>query len=124
VLRSEAVTRLELIDIDRRAIDAARCNVGDPRAAFSWRDLRIGEPAETGALDFVVMNPPFHDGGAEDRALGAAFLHRAAEMLKPEGVCALVANRHLPYEATLRAAFAHARQVEQAEGYKIYEARR
>jgi 16S rRNA (guanine1207-N2)-methyltransferase len=124
VLKSDAVTSLELVDIDRRAIDVAGRNVADRRAAFSWRDLRTGDPAEAGALDFVVMNPPFHDGGAEDRALGAAFIRRAAERLKPGGVCWLVANRHLPYEATLHETFVDARQIEQAEGYKIYEARR
>ncbi|WP_163545134.1 methyltransferase, partial [Klebsiella pneumoniae] len=57
------------------------------------------------ALDFVVMNPPFHDGGAEDKALGQAFVRRAADLLKPRGTCWLVANRHLPYEAVLAPLF-------------------
>ena len=51
------------------------------------------------------MNPPFHDGGTEDQALGQAFIRRAAEALRPGGTLWLVANRHLPYEATLSAAF-------------------
>jgi 16S rRNA (guanine1207-N2)-methyltransferase len=68
------------------------------------------------------MNPPFHDGGMEDRALGETFIRRAAAALKPGGVCWLVANRHLPYELHLRAAFATVRQVEQNDGYKIYQA--
>ena len=123
VLENPSVTRLALIDIDRRAIEAARRNVQDRRVAFIWRDLRVGERAEDGSLDFVVMNPPFHDGGQEDRALGEAFIQRAATMLKPAGVCWLVANRHLPYEAALRSAFRRIRQVVQADGYKIYEAR-
>ena len=46
-------------------------------------------------LDFVVMNPPFHDGGAEDKALGVAFIEAAARMLARRGACWLVANRHL-----------------------------
>ena len=123
VLENPDVLRLALIDIDRRAIEAARRNVQDPRAVFDWRDLRVVEPGEEDRLDFVVMNPPFHDGGQEDRALGEAFIRRAAAVLKPEGVCWLVANRHLPYEVALRSAFRRIRQVEQADGYKIYEAR-
>lgn len=67
-LRSPAVTSLKLVDLDRRAVDAARRNVEDPRATFACADARTLE--ETGDLDFVVMNPPFHDGGAEDRRLG------------------------------------------------------
>ncbi len=123
VLLSADVTSLGLVDIDRRAIAAARRNVPDPRAEFLWRDVRDAT-AIPGGLDFVVMNPPFHDGGTEDRALGEAFIRRAAEVLRPGGVCWLVANRHLPYENSLKSVFAIARLVEQADGYKVYEARR
>lgn len=123
VLKSTAVTGLTLIDIDRRAVEAARRNIGDPRAAFLWDDIRH-RAGELRNLDFVVMNPPFHDGGIEDRALGEAFIVRAAAVLRPGGVCWVVANRHLPYEAALRSHFVRARQVEQGDGYKIYEASR
>lgn len=123
VLRNPGVARLSLIDIDRRAVAAARRNIDDPRADFFWADLRGGEP-DLRDLDFVVMNPPFHDQGEEDRGLGAAFIRRAAAALKPKGVCWLVANRRLPYEAPLAAVFPRARQVIQADGYKVYEARK
>jgi 16S rRNA (guanine1207-N2)-methyltransferase len=122
-LDSGDVEQLSLVDIDRRAIAAARRNVADPRADFLWHDLRhaAGIPSD---LDFVVMNPPFHDGGAEDRTLGDAFIRAAAHALKPGGACWLVANRHLPYEQPLKVHFSAARLVEQADGYKIYEALR
>ena len=123
VLQNPAVQHLTLIDIDRRAIEAARRNVGDPRAALVWGDVRR-DVLGPKSLDFVVMNPPFHDRGVEDRDLGAAFIKCAAEALKPKGVCWLVANRHLPYEALLTPLFPRARQVIQADGYKVYEARR
>jgi 16S rRNA (guanine1207-N2)-methyltransferase len=122
-LESAALQRLSLVDIDRRAIDCARRNVLDQRAEFIWCDVRQGIH-DIQDLDFVIMNPPFHDGGAEDRTLGEAFIRRAAALLKPGGVCWLVANRHLPYEAHLKALFAKVRQVEQGDGFKIYEARR
>jgi 16S rRNA (guanine1207-N2)-methyltransferase len=121
VLESPAVRHISLIDIDRRAIDAARRNVIDPRAEFGWRDIR---QATFNDLDFVIMNPPFHDGGAEDRSLGEAFIRRAAASLRPGGVCWLVANRHLPYEPHLKALFAFVRLAEQGNGFKIYEAHR
>jgi 16S rRNA (guanine1207-N2)-methyltransferase len=75
-------------------------------------------------LDFVVMNPPFHDGGAEDRALGIAFIEAAARMLAKRGVCWLVANRHLPYEAALAGVFATVTVRAEGGGYKIFEARK
>jgi len=121
VLAGGKVTALALIDIDRRAVDAARRNVDDPRAAFVWADVRSPETAPEG-LDFVVMNPPFHDGGAEDRALGQAFIRRAAQMLRKGGRCWLVANRHLPYEAVLAEVFSSATSRADAGGYKVFEA--
>ena len=44
-------------------------------------------------------------------------------MLRPGGVCWLVANRHLPYEATLTAVFKSVRLDHEADGFKIFEAK-
>ncbi len=123
VLQNPAVTSLALVDIDRRAIEAAKINVTDPRAHFHWADLRGTEPA-LADLEFVVMNPPFHDAGAEDRALGQVFIRRAASALKKGGTCWLVANRHLPYEAVLGEHFKAVALKGEAGGYKVYEARK
>ncbi|MNH51800.1 Ribosomal RNA small subunit methyltransferase C [compost metagenome] len=119
-LRSPAVTSLRLIDIDRRAIAAAKKNVEDPRVAFEWADVRT-LPTE-GELNFIVSNPPFHDGGTEDRRLGQNFIRQAAALLKTGGVLWLVANRHLPYEAELNATFKRVKPLLDKGGYKIFEA--
>ena len=120
VLRSPAIASLRLVDLDRRAVEAARRNVEDPRASFEWADAR--DLAQNGDLDFIVMNPPFHDGGAEDRRLGQAFIRKAAGMLKKGGVLWLVANRHLPYEAELGEAFKRVTPHGEGAGYKLFEA--
>ncbi|HKR88214.1 MAG TPA: class I SAM-dependent methyltransferase [Phenylobacterium sp.] len=122
VLASPKATRLDLVDLDRRAIEAARRNIEDPRAQFHWADVRRGP--ELSGLDFVVTNPPFHDTGLEDKALGQAFIRRAHGMLRPGGALWLVANRHLPYEAVLGEAFAKVLPRGEGGAFKIYEARR
>ncbi len=121
VLESASVNELICADIDQRAIDAARRNIADPRARFAHRDIRLGDP-ELASLDFVIMNPPFHEAGNEDRGLGLAFISAAANMLRKGGVCRLVANIALPYEGRLNAAFAKVNILAQAQGYKVYEA--
>lgn len=123
VLASPKVTGLTLIDIDRRAVEMATRNVVDSRATLRWADIRAGNLGLS-RLDFVVMNPPFHDGGAEDQALGQAFIARAAEVLRPGGTLWLTANTHLPYEAPLNAAFKTVSLKASSGGYKVYEARR
>jgi 16S rRNA (guanine1207-N2)-methyltransferase len=122
VLVQPGVESLDLCDIDRRALEAAERNLQDSRASFHWSDLRHGNVAA--GIDFVVMNPPFHDGGAEDRNLGKAFIRRAAEALRPGGTCWLVANRHLPYEAEMKPLFRRIGLKVETGGYKIYEARK
>jgi 16S rRNA (guanine1207-N2)-methyltransferase len=122
-LNSDAVTAMTLVEVDRRAVEMARRNVADPRATIVWADIRA-PGAVPGGLDFIVTNPPFHQGGAEDQALGRAFIAQAAAALRPGGLLWLVANAHLPYEAPLRAAFRSVAVAAQADGYRVYEARR
>ncbi len=123
VLASRAVTALTCVDIDRRAVACARHNLDDPRVAIVQADVRRMDDDLSG-LDFVVMNPPFHDGGHEDRDLGVAFVETAARCLRRGGSCWLVANRHLPYEAALGRLFASVAVKADAGGYKIIEARK
>ncbi|WP_137044624.1 class I SAM-dependent methyltransferase [Pseudolabrys sp. FHR47] len=123
VLASDAVTELTLVDIDRRAIECAEHNLDTQRAKFLWADLRDPHPGLVN-LDFVVMNAPFHDAGQEDKGLAQAFVRRAAESLRKGGVCVMVANRHLPYEAVLKPLFKAVTPVIEQGGYKIYEARK
>lgn len=121
VLASQAVTRLALIDIDRRAVDCARRNVDDPRAEVAWADA-TAEPLE--GLDFVVMNPPFHAGGWESKALGQRFIEAAHRALRKGGVLWMVANLHLPYEGVLEPMFARVERRDGGGPYKVFEAKK
>jgi 16S rRNA (guanine1207-N2)-methyltransferase len=122
VLAQPSVTHLDLVDLDRRAVEAARRNLDDPRADIHWADARSAP--ELSGLDFVVMNPPFHGGGFEDKALGQAFIRRAHQILRKGGVLWLVANRHLPYEGVLAPLFGKVALKGEGAGFKIYEARK
>lgn len=121
ILNSPKVEQLVMLDIDRRATEMARRNVENPRAEIRWADVRN---VRLSGLDFVAMNPPFHDGGAEDQSLGQSFIRKAAEALRPGGVLWLVANRHLPYESVLKPLFKRVSLKAEASGYKVYEAQK
>jgi 16S rRNA (guanine1207-N2)-methyltransferase len=122
LLARPGLEELHLIEADHDALDCARENLDDPRLRFHWADATAFAPERQ--FDAVVTNPPFHRDRAGDPGLGAAFIGAAARMLAPQGVLWLVANRHLPYEAALAAAF---REVEERPGtsaFKVYRAAR
>ena len=122
VLDSAGVTRLHLVEDDHAALDCARRNVPDPRAHVHWADATLwNAPAP---LDFVVMNPPFHSGRAADPDLGRAFIRAAQRLLAPSGRLCMVANRHLPYEATLAESFAETAEVTGDARFKVFFAAR
>ena len=100
----------------------ARRNIDDPRVEFLWADT-LAPSALTG-LDFVVMNPPFHEGAIENQALGQSFIKRAHAVLRTGGSCWLTANRHLPYEAILTPLFRRVTLIAESGGYKIYQAQK
>lgn len=122
VLKRDGVTACHLVEAEHAALEAARANVTDPRARFVWADATLwGAPR---SIDHVVMNPPFHTSRAADPALGAAFIATAARILRPSGSLWMVANRHLPYEAALRATFGDIRDLDTAPGFKLFHARK
>ena len=122
--RGRNITSIDLFEAEELALTAAKANL-EPHAAtaalrFHWHDVAQGLPAA--AFDLVVMNPPFHDGKAVDIELGRAFLTSAAQGLVPGGKLFLVANRQLPYEEILSAAFSSQTMLVENAVYKVLAA--
>jgi 16S rRNA (guanine1207-N2)-methyltransferase len=80
-------------------------------------------PAAARDYDFIVSNPPFHEGRADRPELGRAFIAAAAAALRAAAACS---GRQSP--PALRAALAQAsrsvRTLADAQGFKVIEARR
>jgi len=126
LLKRPGVAGIDLYEADWASLEAARRNMaaqgGEERGKFFWRDL-LSEPADR-AYDAVVMNPPFHRGRAAEPMIGVGFIRAAARALKRGGRLFLVANRGLPYEATLGELFSESREVTRDAAYKILAARK
>jgi 16S rRNA (guanine1207-N2)-methyltransferase len=112
---------IDLHEADHDALDAARANLAGAASrlaiGFHWSDVAGGLGGRR--YDAIVSNLPFHDTHGADPGIGIAFIRAAARALRPQGRFWLVANRHLPYERALSAAFARVAPVGEAEGYKI-----
>ncbi|WFE75277.1 class I SAM-dependent methyltransferase [Roseinatronobacter sp. S2] len=114
------VQTLHLIEADTTALDLARRNITDARAQFHWADAT--QIALPGRVDGVVMNPPFHTGRIAQPELGLAFIAAAARILAPRGRLWMVANRHLPYEGALAAAFMQVEIVVENGAFRVWQA--
>ncbi len=122
LLRDLGLRELHLVEADHTALTCARANVKDDRAHFHWADATTWTAAEP--LDAVVMNPPFHTARAADPALGQGFIQSAARNLTRSGSLWMVANRHLPYEATLAEAFTRVEEIAGDNRFKVFHASR
>lgn len=119
--RFSDIKSLDLYEADFEALEAARRNV--PQASgFFWQDL-IGEPVER-RYDWIVMNPPFHQGRAAEPDIGRRLIETAAKALKPGGRLVMVANRQLPYELVLSSAFSSSQEIARDNRFKVLLARR
>ncbi|MCY4179360.1 MAG: methyltransferase [Litoreibacter sp.] len=119
ILKSDDVKEVIGVEADFHAVTCAGHNIRDSRAQITW-----GDAVDMRGVDFdaVVTNPPFHASRKPDPALGIAFIEKAAALLKPKGVFWMVANRNLPYEAALDAAFKKVVTVAQSGGFKVIQA--
>ena len=121
VLEREGVSQVHLIEDDLLAHLAGRWNLkGNHGATHVHADARTWRPEAP--VDHVVTNPPFHATRKADPELGRAFIRAAADMLKPKGSLWLVANRHLPYEATLEDAFHKVTPLAPNPSFKLFHA--
>ncbi|WP_120631611.1 class I SAM-dependent methyltransferase [Ruegeria sp. EL01] len=119
---SESIKALHLVEADHAALACARANVADLRAQFHWADAVTWNSPEP--IDTVVMNPPFHTTRSADPALGQGFITAAARNLTRNGDLWMVANRHLPYEATLNDVFAQVAEVAGDNRFKVFHTSR
>ena len=84
-------------------------------------DVRHGNSLESvnEALDWVVCNPPYHDGHKELTNIAMAMFRDSQRQLKPTGKLLVVANRHLPYQAELKRLFQSVGIIEQTPKFTI-----
>ncbi len=122
--RSPEVSALHLVEAESRALDCARINLASfkDKCHFHWQDVtKESLPQE---LDWVVMNPPFHEGQATNSQLGQFFIDIAARSLKPGGHLYLVANKFLAYEDILDRHFKAKSRIVEKDGFKVIHAQR
>lgn len=113
------IKKLSAIDADYHALECAKENLKQFDVEYHWQDLT---KFTLKGLDWIIMNPPFHEGKKVDSNLGEKFIENAAKSLKPRGALYMVANSHLPYEKIIGAYFGHVEKLQEQDGFKIFKA--
>lgn len=122
--RNSKIEGLELLDVEKKALDAAELNLKAHSSSglhlgFHWTDVTQGSGLSE--LDFIVMNPPFHSERGSLPVLGQRFIAEAMRALRSGGRLFMVANRHLPYEGELGSTGGTLVRREEASGFKVLE---
>ncbi len=114
---------LACIDADWRAVEVCRKNTVGTKTPvrYLWEDLTKPVAGLSG-LDWIVTNPPFHEGKNTDSGIGADFINTAAVALRSGGTLYMVANANLPYEESIRKNFSGSKKIFEGEGFKVLSA--
>lgn len=119
------IKKLYAIDADYNAVQCCKKNLekyqSDYLIEYQWKDLSIMSD-DIKNLDWIVMNPPFHEGKNTDTDLGRKFIENAAMSLRKGGALYIVANAHLPYEAILTSVFEKVEKIIENQGFKVFNA--
>ena len=118
------ISRIDLFEDEYLALAAAKKELKklNPkvRLGYSWADVISDVPSEQ--YDWIVMNPPFHQGQTRVLNLGREFVASAARALTWRGILYVVVNRTLPYEETLAEYFKTYEKVAENNSFKVFMA--
>lgn len=122
LLKNKSIKKINVIDADYHALSCCRTNLhkhtSDFEIEYHWEDLNM-PVASIKNLDWIIMNPPFHEDKNADMEIGQNFIKSAASSLKAQGKLLIVANLHLPYEKTLNENFSKVEKITEKQGFKV-----
>ncbi len=115
------IKRLYCADADYRAVGLCEKNLAELECdkEFIWCDLTKSQD-DLRNLDFIIMNPPFHDGKKTDMSIGQSFINTAHQSLRRGGRLFMVANNHLAYEDVLEEIFFECHKLHEGQGFKVF----
>ncbi len=112
--------RIDLLDADAIALEAARENVLDAR-------LVLGDGlAAAGTMRYhaILSNPPLHDGVAEDHGALGRLIGEAPQHLVAGGVLQIVVQRRIKATELVQTAFGNVEMVAENGRFRVLRAKR
>ena len=121
VAKNRDIEELEMIDDDMLAIKSAQQNIEANGVALSEAFLSNGLSEVNDRYNWIISNPPFHQGIKTHYNVTETFLSQAKDYLKLSGKLLIVANEFLNYEVTLRQHFKGVTELARENGFKVIQ---
>lgn len=121
--KNNHVDQIDLYENEKLGLDCCKINLKKyPNVKYFWFDLTKDLITEN--YDFIISNPPFHEGKTTSFSLALSFLDRAKIALKNNGTLLIVGKEHLPYHKELATRFKSSDCLAKDNGYNIWIARK
>ena len=112
---------LELIDDDMLAVYSAQKNIERNKVPYTEAFLSNGLNEVEDRYNWIISNPPFHQGVKTHYNVTETFLKQAKNYLKLSGKLLIVANEFLNYEVILREHFKSVTNLVTENGFKVIQ---
>lgn len=121
IARNFEYDELEMIDDDVFAVLSAQKNIEDNKIPYTEAYLSNGLGEVEERYNWIVSNPPFHQGIKTEYSVTERFLAEAKEHLKLSGKLLIVANEFLSYEVILKEHFKKVNELVRENGFKVIQ---
>lgn len=111
----------------RHATDNNAAAVDAAKASFARAGLAVEVTLDdcaaqlSGGYDWILCNPPFHQGFSISSALAEKFIGQIKRLLAPEGKALVVVNQFIPIERVAQDKFSHIETVINEHGFKVVQ---
>ena len=112
-------TEVYAVDDSEFAVLSTQANARDNHLELKALQSNALSEVDT-AFDWILCNPPFHDGHRQLTQIADTMFRDAAAHLTPDGTLMVVANRHLPYYQPLKRLFRHVDALSADKRFTVY----
>lgn len=119
---NRTITQLLAVDLSTLATTAATHTLASCNTEHEVR-LSDGFHQVDERFDWIITNPPFHQGKNTDYRITTTFIQSLKQHLRPGGRVVMVANNFLPWPTLLQGEFKHVETIVKNNRYTVTIAR-
>lgn len=115
------IDEIEMLDDDLLAVKSAQRTIENNKIPYAEAFASNGFNELEERYNWIISNPPFHQGVKTHYEVTEQFLGKAKDHLKLSGKLLIVANEFLSYEVILKHHFKMVKEVARENGFKVLQ---